>query len=615
MTLTDLLPHLSNVKRSGSGYVALCPCHPDKDPSLSINEKDGNLLAHCFACGAGLPNVLDTLRLPREAPADKPAGPVLVAEYFYGDNLKKCKYRKSDGSKYCVWYHREGDQWRKGRNGIDPGLYCNGDLSAASVVYIVEGEKDVKTLGKFGLVAVSLPDGANSKWCATYEDELSGKDIIILPDNDKPGKQYAELCATKLDGKATRIRIVDLSAISPKLPDHGDISDMVLHLGAEDALAKLNAQLPNTPDWQSTTTSADTAKKRLKVISATELLATDYPPRQFLVEELLPAGTTIFAGPSKAGKSWLMLDLGLCLASGLPFWGHNTHQCGVLYLALEDSESRIKERLLSILQGRSVSPLFRFNTDVIGLGDGLLDVLADHLEQYPDTKVVIIDTLQKIRGIALHKESYYGSDYREIGQLKQFADKHGISLILVHHTRKQIDSDPYNMISGTMGIMGASDTAWVITIDKRAGAEATLHIIGRDTAQNELSIRFDGSSCRWQMIGSAGSTLDAELRRLHDNNPIVQTIRQLLDESKNGKWRGTASQLMEAGQRLSKQYIAPTTQKLGLELRKLDAALLDYDGIIHETTPHGNAGSTHHFYRSAPSWVDEAEQQQELLPL
>ena len=71
MTLTDLLPHLSKVKRSGSGYTASCPCHNDKTPSLSINERDGKLLVHCFGCGAGLPDVLDALGLTREAPADK----------------------------------------------------------------------------------------------------------------------------------------------------------------------------------------------------------------------------------------------------------------------------------------------------------------------------------------------------------------------------------------------------------------------------------------------------------------------------------------------------------------------------------------------------------------
>ncbi|MBE6924576.1 MAG: hypothetical protein E7466_04990 [Ruminococcaceae bacterium] len=456
MTAYDLLPYLRGHKPSGGGYLALCPCHPDKDPSLSINEEDGKLLVHCFGCGAGLPEVLDALGLTREAPADKPSGPVLVAEYFYGDQLKKCKYRKSDGSKFCVWYHREGDEWRKGRNGIDPGLYCNSNLSAASVVYIVEGEKDVETLAQHGLTAVSQPDGANSKWCAAYEDALSGKDIIILPDNDKPGRQYAELCAAKLSGKASRIRLVDLSAPWPEIPDHGDISDMVFHLGAEDAMQKLAEQVAVAPDQKPAEANN---KPRFKTISAVELLATDYPPRQFLVDELLPTGTTVFCGPSKIGKSWLMLDLGLCIAAGLPFWGHSTHQCGVLYLALEDSEFRLKERLQDILQGRPVSPLFRFQIEATNLGDGLLDFLAEDLQLHPQTKLIVIDTFQIIRGTPLYKETPYAHDYREIRMLKQFADQHNISIVFVHHNRKQHDDDAYNMISGTTGIMGASDTA------------------------------------------------------------------------------------------------------------------------------------------------------------
>lgn len=613
MTAYDLLPYLRGHKPSGGGYLALCPCHPDKDPSLSINECDGKLLVHCFGCGAGLPDVLDTLGLPREAPADKPTGPMLIAEYFYGDQLKKCKYRKSDGSKYFVWYHREGDQWRKGRNGIDAGLYRNGDLSATSVVYIVEGEKDVDSLGEFGLVAVCLPDGANSKWHAVYEEELSGKDIIILPDNDKPGKQYAQLCAAKLEGKATRIRLVDLSAAWPEIPDHGDISDMVFHIGAEDAMQKLAKQVVITADWQSEKSSS---KPRFKAISAVELLATDYPPREFLVDDLLPAGTTVLCAPSKIGKSWMAMDLCLSIASGQPFLGHATHPCGVLYLAFEDTEGRLQSRLHKLLQGQTASALFWFSTEVIPLNNGLLDALEEHLQQHPETKLIVIDTLQKIRGIASYKETQYGNDYRELGQLKQFADKYGISFVFIHHTRKGQDtSDPYNMVSGTTGIMGAADTTWVITKANRADKDATLHIIGRDTAQDASTIRFDSATCRWQMIGSAGATLDAELRRQHDINPIVQTIRQLLAESKDGKWSGSASQLMAAGQRLCNQHIASTNQQLGREVKTLDAALRKYDSIIHDVTPHGTAGKTHHFYRAAPTWVDEAEAQQELLPL
>ena len=613
MNLIDLLPHLKKHKPSGSGYVAICPCHPDKDPSLSVGEKDGKLLAHCFACGAGLPEVLDALGLTREAPADKPSGPVLVAEYFYGDQLKKCKYRKADGSKYCLWYHREGDEWRKGRNGIDPGLYCNSNLSAASVVYIVEGEKDVETLVQHGLTAVSLPDGANSKWCAAYEEELSGKDIIILPDNDKPGKQYAQLCATKLEGKATRIRLVDLSAPWPEIPDHGDISDMVFHLGTENAMQKLSEQVAVTPNWQSAESSS---KPRFKTISAVELMATEYPPRPFLVEELLPAGTTVLCAPSKFGKSWMAMDLCLSIASGQAFLGHATHPCGVFYLAFEDTEHRLQSRLNTLLQKQAVPPLFWFSTEVIPLNNGLLDALEEHLQRHPETKLIVIDTLQKIRGIASFKETQYGNDYRELGQLKQFADQHGISFIFVHHTRKGQDtSDPYNMVSGTTGIMGAADTTWVITKVNRADRDATLHIIGRDIAQDASTIRFDRTTCRWQMIGTAGATLDAELRRQHDSNPIVQTIRLLLSESKDGKWSGSASQLMAAGRRLCNQYIASTNQQLGREVKKLDAALRKYDSIIHDVTPHGTAGNTHHFYRAAPTWVDEAEAQQELLPL
>ena len=164
--------------------------------------------------------------------------------------------------------------------------------------------------------------------------------------------------------------------------------------------------------------STETGPQMLNIISAPDLQRADLPPVKYLVEGILPDGTSLLTAASKIGKSWMVLDLGLCQASGAPFMGHKTNQCGVLYLALEDSLNRLQKRMKKILKGKEAPPQFYFTTEAPKLDNGLLDTLDAHLRQYPDTKLIIIDTLQKVRGQSLPRESGYAQDYREMETIK-----------------------------------------------------------------------------------------------------------------------------------------------------------------------------------------------------
>ena len=356
-------------------------------------------------------------------------------------------------------------------------------------------------------------------------------------------------------------------------------------------------------------------KKGFSLISARDLQKADIPPVRFLVEELLPEGTSLVVAAPKIGKSWMVLDMGMNIAAGTKFLGKDTYRCGVLYLALEDSNGRLQSRMNKILQGAPAPGGFYFLTEVPDLDNGLLDQLGYTLDNNPEIKLVIIDTLQKIRGKALPRETAYETDYRVMGAVKAFGDKRGVSVLFVHHVRKmKDDGDPFNTISGTNGIMGAADTAWVIAKDRNA-QNATLHITGRDVAQAELVIGFDKDhSWKWRTIGTADQINEQNARLEYDNNPVVQTVRQLLKESKDGQWSGTATELMNEGKRICKHPIAVTPQKLGYSIKKLDPMFQQYESIVHETTSHGNAGNKHHFYSLIPDWVLEADEQ-EILPL
>ena len=354
----------------------------------------------------------------------------------------------------------------------------------------------------------------------------------------------------------------------------------------------------------------------LAVTPAPVLQTAKLPPVHFLIEGILPDGTSLLTAASKIGKSWMVLDLGLCQAAGEPFMGHKSNQCGVLYLALEDSLHRLQSRMNKILKGRPAPEQFYFATEAPKLDNGLLDTLDDHLKKHPDTRLIIIDTLQKVRGQALPREASYAQDYREMETVKAFLDKRGVSAIFVHHNRKmKDDDDPFNMISGTNGIMGAADTIWTITKAHRADEEATLHITGRDVEQIDTVIRFDKEDWRWKPIGEADWLAEQRARLAYDSSPIVKTIKKLLDQSPEHRWDGTAKDLMEAGKYIAHTYLALDNQKLGYAIRDLEKPLFEFDGIVHSTSKtNGNGGKKHHFYYQDLVQFEELPDTQEEIP-
>ena len=198
----------------------------------------------------------------------------------------------------------------------------------------------------------------------------------------------------------------------------------------------------------------------LHTVTLNELYETSYPSRPPIIDGLLYSGTYLLAGAPKVGKSFLVAQLAYHISAGLPLWDFPVKQCTVLYLALEDDYKRLQDRMFRMFGVESTEHLF-FATAAKQIGAGLEDQLELFIREHPNTQLIIIDTLQKIR--ELSGESYnYASDYEIIGKLKMFADKHGICLLLVHHTRKQPASDKFEMISGTTGLLGCADGAFLL---------------------------------------------------------------------------------------------------------------------------------------------------------
>ena len=193
-------------------------------------------------------------------------------------------------------------------------------------------------------------------------------------------------------------------------------------------------------------------EKLPKTISAEELLSTPLPPVKWIIPDLLPAGLALFAGPSKAGKSWLTLWLCLQVAQGKPMWGREIEPHTVLYLSLEDTFNRLQKRLLQLVGSEEAPERLVMQTECSSIGQGLEEQLTSFLYQHPDTGLIVIDTLQKVRS-SDQNNSMYASDYKEISALKALADKYNICILLIHHLRKQAADDPFQQIAGSNAVI------------------------------------------------------------------------------------------------------------------------------------------------------------------
>ena len=274
----------------------------------------------------------------------------------------------------------------------------------------------------------------------------------------------------------------------------------------------------------------------LETISMTELYDTVYPSKPPLIDGLLYTGTYLFVGAPKLGKSYLMAQLAYHISTGTPLWDYTVRKGTVLYLALEDDYRRLQERLYRMFGTDSTDNLF-FSVSADSLGNGLDAQLQRFMQEHTDTSLIIIDTLQKVREVGGDNYSY-ANDYEIITRLKQFADKYGICILLVHHTRKQTADDKFNMISGTTGLLGAADGAFLLQKEKRTSNAATLEVSGRDQQDQKLYLNRNTETLLWEL-----ERTETELWK-EPPEPLLECIANLVTEE-NPTWQGTATELIE----------------------------------------------------------------------
>lgn len=260
------------------------------------------------------------------------------------------------------------------------------------------------------------------------------------------------------------------------------------------------------------------------------LLGEEFPPVRWVVPDILTEGVTLLVGKPKLGKSWLAMDLCVGVADGGAVLGTKEVERGAcLYLALEDNPRRLQRRLRAMIgnrggtgPARAAPEGFDFATEWPRVGEGCEGRLRSWLEENPDARLVVVDTLKKIRPRADLRKGVYDADYEALEPLLPLAAEFGVAVVVVHHTRKTPGSDPLEEVSGSFGLSGGVDGVLVMRRD-RGSRDAALHVTGRDIEEEaELAIRWDAPLVRWTLLGDA-----EEHRRSEERKQIIAKLGEV----------------------------------------------------------------------------------------
>jgi archaellum biogenesis ATPase FlaH len=420
-------------KRNGKGWMAKCPSHDDSKASLSINEtQDGHVLIKCFA-GCETKDILDKLGLTFAdiSPAKLMTGNGsrhIVATYDYRDTQERTRYqvvrfepkdfrqRRPDGKGDWVW----------NVTGIEPLPYRLPELLKAiglgKTVLIPEGEKDADTLTMLGLPATCNHGGAG-KWYDSLNPYFTDADVVILPDNDEPGRKHAELVARSLARTARRIRILKL----PDLPPKGDVSDWICagH-NVEDLLSLVEVAEGYIPQ-------VEIVKRTYKFIDG-HLLNT-LPRVSWLIPGLLPEqGLTMVYGRSGVGKSFFVLHLAMALSLGIP----------VVYVATEGERGYLQRTAVWEKHYNTRMGNLTFCMGLVALLDPIqLDMFIEDLKRYKP-RLIVVDTM------AVTLLPGDENNTRDMGRFvvaaKRIMEECQTAVLLVHHTNKGGEMERGNVV-------------------------------------------------------------------------------------------------------------------------------------------------------------------------
>src|SRR5262245_14774476 len=282
------------------------------------------------------------------------------------------------------------------------------------------------------------------------------------------------------------------------------------------------------------------------LITAKALQTKAFAPVRIILPGLIPEGVTIVAGKPKIGKSWLALDVCLAVAGDRFVLGETKPVQGdVLYIAAEDNQRRLKNRVDKILQTQAAPEGLEMHTEWRRVDQGGLDDIEAWCKSKPRRRLIWIDTLAKIRPIGGRSEQAYAADYRAIEGLQKLCGQYQVGIVVNHHLRKMASDDAFDEVSGTLGIKGAAD---LIIVLRRNSGMMKIHVQGRDIESAEFAADFNRNTCRWRLVGVADEVFQSQERRaiiaaLKDADPEKMSIGDIMSATDRRDRNATKSLL------------------------------------------------------------------------
>lgn len=541
----ETIPVLKKVRRSSNGWTACCPAHDDHKPSLSVTVTNDprNDLFNCHA-GCNYKEIMEALEpligsadaKRWEAPPPRPRGTnTPVAEYNYFDESDRLLYqivryeeRAEDGVLTKIFRARRrprsnetpaSDGWIYKLDGTPLELFNVGAISAASLVYVVEGEKDVVTLCDLDLAAVCNPFGAG-KWHGEFSEKLRGKTVAILPDNDESGQKHAEAVAASLVGIATEVLVIQL----PGLPPKGDVTDFINAGGTADDLMDL---VQRAQPSKSSTIPQPVRAPGFTFTTLSQLLGEPEESVAFVWERTLPTGGfSICSAKPKVGKSTFARNLAKAVDRGEAFLGRLTKPGRVLYLCLEEKRSEVANHFR-----RMGADSVRILIHTGATPANALEQLAHAIAEY-SPELVVIDPLSRILRVGDYNE--YGGMSRGLEPFIDLARRSGCHILALHHDSK-MDRNGGDALLGSTAIFASVDCHIQLAIrdgrrtiqtTQRYGEDLPPTVIALDKETGIISVSGTLAELKTDKVKSAildsieiGE--DLPQREIKDRNPKI----------------------------------------------------------------------------------------------
>jgi hypothetical protein len=486
-----------------------CPAHDDQRASLSFKNGHTSVV---FECHAGCPShavlaALAALGLRGEdlrlsnGNGHGPEPSRIVAEYDYIDEQgarlyqavrflpKGFRQRRPDGRGGWIWNLDE----------VRLVLYRLHELGGHARLFVVEGEKDADRLWSLGLPATCNSMGAG-KWRDEYVAQLRAAgvtEVVIIPDNDRPGVQHAEAVAQRCHAAGLVVRLVSLPGLPPVQPKHGeDVSDW---LDAGHSADELRRVVEAAPRWMPTTASAGPSRSPalMQFTRLGDLLHEPEETTAWLVEGRLPTGgISLLAGKPKAGKSTAARCLSLAVARGEPWLGWATLKGPVFYLALEEKRAEVR---------RHYQAMGATDEDVrVFVAPSPEDGLRQLREAAEREKPVLIIVDPLLRFVRVRDANDYAVVTAALEPLVTLARETGAHVLAVHHLGKA-DRDGGDGIIGSTAFFAAVDTALLLRRSEQYRTLGSLQRYGEDL--EEITLTLDPVT-RWVTAGPSRREAD-----------------------------------------------------------------------------------------------------------